>query len=96
MGSGCVPRALRLRLLSTGGLQRALLQKLFSCQKNRKKRGLDAREFGDVARHVACRIASNQACGVFISHNEEADGQWVAFIATMMLWEYLKTHCSPL
>jgi hypothetical protein len=89
MGIGFIHRALQMCLLSTGGFQRALLQKLFNCQK-----GLNARAFGIVARNVACKIASNQARVVFGSHNEEADREWVVFIATAMLWKYLTTNCN--
>ena len=87
MGSAFLPRALQLCLQSTGGFQRALLQKLFNRQK-----GFHATAFGNVARHVACKIASHQARVVLSSHNEEADREWVVFIATTMLWKYLKTH----
>ena len=77
-----IHRALQLRLQSTGGLTSAL----FNC--------LDTRAFGHAMHHIACKISSNQARNAILSYNEEADRQWVAFIATTKLWTYLKEEYS--
>ncbi len=77
-----ISRLFQLRLPLLGGWTHALLGKL----------GMQgsAQRYGEMMRIVASKVASSLARHVFRCFNEEADRQWVAFIAMNHLWKFLE------